>query len=69
MGFGDTDEPHGDTALLLNSDKFRSSFGWKPVWDTRETIAKSAEWYGCFLQGGDVRDKAREQIEGVLQCV
>ena len=66
---GTEDGPHEDSALLLNSGKFRNSFGWKPVWDTKEAIVKSAEWYGSFLQDGDVREKTREQIEGFLQCM
>ena len=61
---GSSDELHEDAALLLNSDKFKSFFSWKPVWDTKEAIAKSAEWYGCFLQGGDVERVTQEQIGG-----
>ena len=66
---GSEDGPHEDSALLLNSEKFRNSFGWKPVWDTKEAIVKSAEWYGSFLQGGDVERVTQEQIGRFLQCI
>ena len=69
LKYGIDGGPHEDVALLLNSEKFRSSFGWKPVWDTKEAIVKSAEWYGSFLQGGDVERVTQEQIGRFLQCI
>ena len=64
--FGTEDGLHEDSALLLNSEKYRAFFGWEPVWGTREAVAKSAEWYGCFLQDGDVRRKMQKQVEEFL---
>ena len=61
--FENGEGPHEDAALLLNSEKFRSAFAWKPAWDAKKAVLKAAEWYVSLLQGGDVWQKTREQID------
>lgn len=60
----DSAAPHEAFALALNSDKAHRLLGWRPVWDFRETIARTVEWYARWLAGeSDLRAVTRSQIE------
>ncbi len=37
--------------LSLNNSKARHELGWRPVWNFRETVARTAEWYRLRHQG------------------
>ena len=56
--------PHEAFALALNCDKAHQLLGWHPLWDFRETIARTVEWYARWLAGEvDLRAVTRAQIE------
>ena len=55
--------PHEAFALALNCDKAHQLLGWHPLWDFRETIARTVEWYARWLAGeADLRAVSRGQI-------
>lgn len=49
--------------LRLDSHKAKRDLGWKPHWDFKTTIAKTAEWYASVLNGGDAASITRSQIK------
>jgi CDP-glucose 4,6-dehydratase len=52
--------------LGLNSQLAQDTFGWKPRWDTRETLEKTAIWYRNFLADKDsAYELCRSQITEV----
>lgn len=53
-------QPHEATLLGLDSSKARKQLGWKPVWNAREAIAATADWYRAFMDQGKVI--SREQL-------
>ncbi len=59
--------PHEARLLKLDCAKIKDVFGWHPVWNAEQTIAKVVEWYYSFLQGEDVRKITEEQIQNYLQ--
>ena len=57
----DPDAPHEANLLKLDIAKIRSRLGWRPVWDSATTFARTAEWYRSFHERGEIR--SREQLE------
>lgn len=43
-----TPQPHEAATLRLDTGKATQSLGWRPVWDTDTTLAKTARWYLRF---------------------
>ena len=41
---------HEASNLLLDTSKARSILGFAPPWSTRETVKKTAEWYGRYYR-------------------
>lgn len=41
----DPHAPHEASLLKLDSSKARSRLGWKPTWEWRTAVAKTAAWY------------------------
>jgi CDP-glucose 4,6-dehydratase len=56
----DPSAPHEGAVLRLAIDKAVAHLGWRPRWDFRETIARTAAWYRAFLRGGGAA--ARELV-------
>lgn len=56
----DPDAPHEANLLKLDIAKIRTRLGWRPVWDSATTFARTAEWYRSFHEYGEVR--SREQL-------
>ncbi|MEO1206156.1 MAG: CDP-glucose 4,6-dehydratase [Pseudomonadota bacterium] len=48
--------------LALDSTKARVELGWKPGWNTTETIEKTVEWYAAFDKGADVHKLCAAQL-------
>lgn len=52
-----------DLHLVLNSEKLWTDLKYTPLWDLRQAIDKTAEWYRVWAQGGNVHQCCLEQIE------
>ena len=60
----DPNAPHEATILRLAIDKTLRDLPWRPSWDTRETLRRTAEWYREYLSGErPMREVSLEQIE------
>ncbi len=55
--------PHEASFLRLDSNRLKSTFGWKSRWDIDTAVAKTVEWTKCWRDGGDVRTCMNRQIE------
>ena len=52
-----------DLLLTLDSNKLRVELKYKPLWDLRQSIDKTAEWYHVWARGGDLQQCCIEQIQ------
>jgi CDP-glucose 4,6-dehydratase len=56
-------QPHEAGLLLLDCAKARDELGWRPVWDVRAAIARTAAWYRAWAAGGaDLRGALHADI-------
>ena len=52
-----------ERALTLNSSLARSALAWEPIWDTEQTVIKTADWYRrSYESPGAARTLMLEQI-------
>ena len=61
------DSPHEEDRLLLDCTKFRTALRWHPRWDIGQAVQKTAEWYKCYFEGGDVVSLMDKQIREYLR--
>lgn len=54
--------PHEAGFLKLDCAKMKRVFGWRPVWNYRQAVAKTVEWSAAYLHGEDVAAVMRKQI-------
>lgn len=54
--------PHEANFLKLDCSKLKSVFGWRPVWDLEQAVAKTVEWTKCYADGADVAACMERQI-------
>lgn len=59
--------PHEANFLKLDCTKLKTTFGWKPVWNIRETMDKIIEWTLVYQAGKPVTDCMDEQIKAYLE--
>jgi CDP-glucose 4,6-dehydratase len=55
--------PHEARFLHLSTDKANKILNWQSKWNFAETIRHTADWYHCYLSGGNVRSLTQQQIE------
>lgn len=55
----DDGQPHETRTLRLNSARARRGLGWRPVWHFDQALERTAEWYGRWLETGDVISRAQ----------
>lgn len=58
--------PHEAGFLKLNCDKIKKVFGWTPRMDVQEAVRMAASWYRAYLQGEDMQEVTKKQIEYFL---
>ena len=58
--------PHEANFLKLDCSKLKSTFGWRPRWNVETAMEKIVEWSVVYLNGGDVAECMRKQIECFL---
>ena len=58
--------PHEANFLKLDCSKLKKTFGWNPRWHVEETMEKIVEWSVEYLNGGDVANCMKKQIEEFL---
>lgn len=57
---------HEASHLRLDSSRARDLLGWRPRWNAETALSKTADWYTCFLAGGDVAAITDQQIDAYL---
>ena len=50
--------PHEAAVLRLDCTRARAGLGWRPVWDTATTLARTARWYRRWHEQGAVDSAA-----------
>lgn len=58
--------PHEANFLKLDCSRLKAMFGWKPVWDIRETMDRIMEWTLVYRQGRPVTECMDKQIHAYL---
>lgn len=53
---------HEAGLLYLDCTKFKQTMGWQPVWNIKNTIQKTVEWYMEYVSGNDVAACMDKQI-------
>ncbi len=48
--------------LRLDISKAEYELGWKPIFSVAESIKYTADWYACYLSGGDLCQITKDQI-------
>lgn len=61
--------PHEANFLKLDCTKLKTTFGWKPNWNIRETMDKIIEWTLVYQAGEPVTDCMDEQIRLYLENI
>lgn len=59
--------PHEANFLKLDCTKLKTTFGWRPVWDIRETMDKIIEWTLEYRKGKPVEACMDKQIGEYLE--
>lgn len=59
---GEAGGPHEAQFLKLDSSKLKRSIGWVPVWDVRQAIEATVEWFQVYATGADAVRVTDEQI-------
>lgn len=54
--------PHEANFLKLDCSKLKSVFGWKPVWDVKTAVEKTAAWSKAWLNGENMEFYMEKQI-------
>jgi len=55
--------PHEAGFLKLDCSKVKSIFGWKPIWNITEAVAKTVEWTRGYMKNEDIKTIMDRQIE------
>ena len=55
------DAPHESGLLMLDSTKAKMQMNWEPVWEIKDTIEKTLDWYKTYIE--DDQTITLEQIE------
>ncbi len=58
--------PHEANFLKLDCSKMKHTFGWKPRWDVKTTMEKIVEWSVKYLNGENVAECMKRQIDEFL---
>jgi CDP-glucose 4,6-dehydratase len=61
--FERTDELHEANYLRLDSSKAKRVLGWQPVFDFKDTVQLTTEWYKAYMEKSDLYQQTIEQIE------
>lgn len=59
------EHPHEANLLKLDCSKANSKLSWGNLWDLKQTIQKTAEWYKIFYEGNNI--STQDQIEQYIQ--
>lgn len=55
--------------LHLSCDKSISVLGWKPVWNLKETLKITANWYKCYYEGRNARELSLADIQNYMKHI
>ena len=48
--------------ITISTDKIKSVFGWKPVWNVETAVEKTVEWTKVYENGSNIADIMTKQI-------
>lgn len=63
---GESNHPHEDAVLRLDSSKIASVLGWKPRWNAERAVQATVLWAKAWLEGRDVNGCLEQQITEFL---
>ncbi|MCR5207863.1 MAG: CDP-glucose 4,6-dehydratase [Eubacterium sp.] len=61
--------PHEAGFLKLNTDKVKSAFGWKPVWNIETALKSVVDWSKAYAAGEDMDRFMTQQINGFWENI
>jgi len=63
------DNFHEAGLLILDNSKAISKLQWKPVWDTKEAVKKTIEWYKAYCQDNSILtgDNIADYLKSIKQ--
>ncbi len=56
------DGPHESGILKLDCAKIKSVFGWKPMWNVKTAVEKTAQWFKAYRDNLSIPEFMNEQI-------
>lgn len=59
--------PHEATFLKLDCAKFKSTFGWRPVWNVVQAVTHSVSWYLKYITDQGITTCMDEQINEYME--
>ena len=59
--------PHEATFLKLDCAKFKSTFGWRPVWNVEQAVTHSVSWYLKYITDQRITTCMDEQINEYME--
>lgn len=60
--------PHEAGQLQLDNSKAKAKLGWSPRWNLQESLARTAEWYLCWHQAGNIAELTGRQIAAYFRA-
>lgn len=61
--------PHEAGLLMLDNTKIKEKLGWRPVWNIREAVKRTAEWSREWASGGDAKICTDRQIADYIESL
>lgn len=58
--------PYESKILMLDCNKLKKTFGWKPRWHFNEAVKQTVSWYRCFAEDGNICEFMENQINDFL---
>ncbi|WP_408072045.1 CDP-glucose 4,6-dehydratase [Butyrivibrio sp. JL13D10] len=55
--------PHEASFLRLDCAKLKKTFGWKPIWNAREAVSQTVNWYKAWHEGVDMEEFTERQVQ------
>ncbi len=58
---------HEARLLQLDHTKITNTLGWEPIWDAKEAVIQSVEWYKAFIDNQDIQELLNKQIRAYFK--
>lgn len=64
--YAEVDGPHEANFLKLDCSKLKNTYGWRPLWNLKQSVTKTVEWSKCWRDSKNVELCMDNQIEEFL---